>query len=298
VDLRWLRSFVMLSETLHFGRAAERLRIAQPALTQHIQRLERELGVRLFERGPRNVSLTHVGSEFLVEALGVLAQVERAALVAARAQRGELGRLEISFVGSMAYSGILPELLAAFERIAPDVTINLMETDQEFQISFLEEGRTDIALVRLPVGSLPATIGTNVVKKERVVACLREGHPIAARAIRLRDLADEPFLLTHLTEGHGFYDTALRVCRSAGFVPRISSRSHQFATIVGLVAAGRGVALVPESVAKLKVPGVVYSDLVDCELTSNVAIAFRKKGNAPATDRFIALCAALGKRTK
>lgn len=293
MDLRWIRSFVTLSEILHFGHAAERLRIAQPALTQHIQRLERELGVRLFERGPRNVSLTSVGCEFLVEARAVLAQVERAALVAVRAQRGEVGRIEISYMGSMAYSGILPELLAAYEHIAPDVIIGLMEADQEFQMAYIEEGRADIALVRLPLGELPEGISTIIVKRERVMACLRSGHRLSGNPIRLTDLAEEPFLSTHLMEGQGFYGTALNICRASGFEPNITSRSHQFATIVGLVAAGRGIALVPESVTKLTVPGVVYEELVGCEFTSDVAIAFRTNGNASPTHRFITLCSDL-----
>jgi DNA-binding transcriptional LysR family regulator len=284
---------VTVADTLHFGRAAERLHRAQPALTQHIQRLEEELGVRLFERGPRNVSLTPVGSQFLVEAQKVLQQVERAALVAARAQRGELGNIEISYVSSMAYSGILPQLLAAFEELAPDVTVGLTEADQESQMTFLEEGRADVAFVRLPVNILPDNCGTITVKKERVVACLRDGHALAGRPVAIPDLANEGFLATHLSEGHGFYDTFLRICRGSGFEPHVASRSHQFATIVGLVAAGRGIALVPESVKKLTLPGVIYEDIVGCDITSDVAVAFREDGNAPATQRLLNLCAGL-----
>ncbi|GAB7534579.1 LysR family transcriptional regulator [Burkholderia sp. 3C] len=291
MDLRWIRSFVTLAETLHFGRAAEKLRLVQPAMSQHIQRLESALGVRLLDRGPRNVNLTPVGHEFLVEARGVLAQLERASLVAARAQRGEVGRLEISYASSMVYSGILPALLSAFERIAPDVAVGLTEADQQSQITFLEEGRADVAVLRLPAGALPAMLQTVVVRREGVMACLREDHRLAGKPVHVADLRDEPFLATHLREGHGFYDTALRVCRAAGFAPRIVSRSHQFSTIVGLVAAGRGVALVPESVAKLALPGVVYEALDDCELMSDMAVAFRAEGNAPWTVRFIELCA-------
>lgn len=294
MDLRVLRSFVTLADTLHFGRAAEKLRRAQPAMTQHIQRLEQELGVKLFERGPRNVSLTPVGAQFLVEARKVLEQVERATLVAARARRGELGHIELTYVSSMAYSGILPQLLAAFEALAPDVTVGLTEAEQDSQMSYLEEGRSDVALVRLPVRRLPDNFDTITVRKERVVACLRAGHHLAGRPVAVADLAGEAFAATHLTEGRGFYDTFLRICRAAGFEPRVTSRSHQFATIVGLVSAGRGIALVPESVRKLTLPGVVYQDLVECDITSDVAIAFRADDNAPSTQRLLALCAELG----
>ena len=294
MDLRRLRSFVTLAETLHFGRAAERLHRAQPALTQHIQRLEEELGVTLFERGPRNVSLTPVGAQFLVEARKVLEQVERATLVAARAQRGEVGHIEISYVSSMAYSGVLPQLLAAFEELAPDVTVGLTEADQESQMTFLEESRSDVALVRLPLDRLPDDFSTITVKRERVVACLRDGHRLAGQPVAVADLAQEAFAATHLAAGRGFYDTFLRICSAAGFEPRVTSRSHQFATIVGLVSAGRGIALVPESVTKLTLPGVVYQPLINCAITSDVAVAFRAHGNAPSTQRLLDLCSALG----
>jgi DNA-binding transcriptional LysR family regulator len=293
MDLRCLRSFVTLADTLHFGRAAERLRRAQPALTQHIQRLEKDLGVRLFDRGSRNVSLTPVGSQFLVEARKVLEQVERAALVAARAQRGEVGHVEISYVSSMAYSGILPQLLTALEETSPDVTVGLTEADQGSQVLFLEEGRADVAFLRLPVRDLPEHIGTITVRRERVVACLRTGHRLAGQPVAVSNLANEVFLATHLAEGHGFYDTFLRICRGAGFEPNIAIRSHQFATIVGLVAAGRGIALVPESVKKLTLPGVVFENLLECEVTTDMAVAFRVEGNAPSTSRLLDACVAL-----
>lgn len=296
MDFRCLRSFVTLADTLHFGRAAERLHRAQPALTQHIQRLEEELGVKLFERGPRSVSLTPVGAQFLVEACKVLEQVERAALVAARAQRGEVGHIELTYISSMAYSGILPQLLAEFEAIAPDVTVGLTEADQESQMRYLEEGRADAALVRLPLSRLPDNFGTITVRREPVVACLRHDHRLAGSAVHMSELAGEPFLATHLEEGHGFYDTFLRICRAGGFEPRVNSRSHQFATIVGLVAAGRGIALVPEPVKKLTLPGVVFADIVGCAITSDVAMAFRANGNAPSTQRLLDLCADLGGR--
>lgn len=290
MDLRCIRSFVVLAETLHFGRAAERLHLAQPGLTQHIQRLEQELGVRLLDRGPRKVNLTPVGEQFLVEAKKLLAQAERAALVAVRAQRGEVGHVEISYASSMTYSGILPKLLNSLERLAPDVTVGLSEADQDTQLSLLQEGRSDLALVRLPVGSLPTGLATATLRKEAVMVCLREGHPLAGRPIALADMKNEPFLTTHLREGQGFFDVALRLCRAAGFEPRIESRSHQFATIVGLVAAGRGSALVPESVSKLTLPGVEYWPLKAATLTSDVAVAFRTEGNGPATQRLLDIC--------
>lgn len=291
MDLRYLRSFVTLAEILHFGQAAEQLHIAQPALTQHIQRLEKELSVRLFERNPRKVSLTPVGAQFLIEARAVLAQVERAILIAARAQRGEVGHIEITYVSSMMYSGFLPRLLDVFKTNSPDITMNLTEADQDSQFAFLAEGRSDVALIRLPTGELSADFNIITLKKERIIACLREGHHLAGRSVTLQALAAEPFLTTHHASEYGFYGTTMTLFRQAGLKPNIVGRSPQFVTIMGLVAAGRGVALIPESVSNIIFPGVIYAELDECHLTSDLAAVFRTSANSPATDRLMSLCA-------
>ncbi|MFP3588524.1 LysR family substrate-binding domain-containing protein [Paraburkholderia sp. SIMBA_055] len=211
------------------------------------------------------------------------------------ANETEVGHIEISYVSSAAYSEVLPQLLVAFEKLAPEVTIGLTEADLEPQMVFLEEGRVDVALVRLPAGELATGLTTMTLRKERVVACLRADHSLASKELEIPQLANERFLSTHLREGYGFYDVALRICNSAGFEPHIVSRSHQFATIVSLVAAGKGVALVPESVRKLTMPGVVYADLSGCEVTSDIAIAYHAADNSPVARRFFGLCAEFGR---
>lgn len=291
MDPRRLKTFVAVADTLHFGRAAERLHIAQPAVTQQIQLLERELEVTLFDRRTRSVRLTPVGEEFLVESRKALAQIERTELVAKRAKRGEIGKVEISHVSSIAYSGLLSRILVEAQRVIPDVSLGVRELDLEVQLQNLDEGRIDIALVRLPTGPLPSGVVAMTLRRERVVACLRRDHPLAGAPVDVASLAGEAFIGTHLREGFGFFDAQLRICRAAGFEPNIVSRSHQFVTIISLVAAGRGVALVPEPVSRLSFPDVVYLPLRDCPIASEIALAYRYDGASPAANRMVDLCA-------
>lgn len=293
MDFRKLRTFVTVADTLHFGRAAERLGIVQPAVTQQIKGLEVEVGVQLFERGTRAVALTSVGAEFLVEARATLAQAQRAMLVAARAQRGEVGRLEIAHVSSMAFSGILSRLLVEFAAVAPNIDVGVTEMDAEPQLEQLAEGRIDVALVRLPVAELPAGIVLKTLQREPVLACLRPDHPLANKPVAVARLAEEDFIGTHLRAGLGFFDTQLRICRDAGFEPRIVAQSRQFVTIVSLVASGRGVALVPKPVNRLKMPDVTYNPLARTNTVSEVAMAWRSDRLTPPVQRFVDLCAEL-----
>lgn len=290
LDLRRLRSFVTVAETLHFGRAALQLHLAQPALSEQIRQLEREVGAQLLVRDRRSVSLTPLGRLFLVEARKTLAQTERAALVVARARRGEIGKVEIGHVSSVAYSGLLSQVCYRFRQLAPDVVVGVAELDLDQQLVRLAEGRIDVAFIRIPAGTLPDGVTTLTLMREPVLACLRIDHPLAGGPVSLSALADEPFILTHLYAGLGFYDAALRACHGAGFEPRVVHRSSQFVTITSLVAAGRGVALVPASVRNLHMPDVVYRPLRGCTVSSEVAIAYRSDEPAPSVLRFIRLC--------
>ena len=290
MELRRLRSFTVVAETLHFGQAAERLHIAQPALTQQIQQLEHELDIRLLDRDRRSVRLTPVGALFITEAQKVIAQVERAILVAGRARRGELGQIEIGHVSSVAYSGVLARVLMAFQRSTPDAMLNVRELDLEPQLAELADGRLDVAFVRLPTGPLPDGVRTCTLCREPVLVCLHRDHPLASGSVHLAALADEPMLATHLRQGFGFYDTMLRACSAAGFNPRIANRSRQFATIVSLVAAGKGIALVPQPVSRLAMPDVVYRTLADVDIHSEVAALYRAEEDSPVVLRFVHLC--------
>lgn len=288
-DLKRLRAFVTLAELLHFGRTAERLNIAQPALSQQIQQLERDVGAQLLLRDRRSVQLTPVGALFLDGARRTLDEAEKAAAIVARANRGEIGEIEISHVSSLAYSGLMSRICYACRQQMPDVRLGVRELDLEPQLEALANGQVDVAFIRLPAGPLPDGIVTTTLREESVLACLRDDHAVAGEAVAVADLADADFIGTHLRAGLGFYDTLLRICEAAGFAPRVTHQSRHFPTIVSLVAAGRGVALVPGPVARLSLPDVRYWPLSGVTTTSAVGIAHRRDDPSPAVRRFIAL---------
>ncbi|MCP4559101.1 MAG: LysR family transcriptional regulator [Bosea sp.] len=294
MELRRLRCFATVAELLHFGRAAERLKIAQPALSLQIQLLEKELGVVLLERDRRRVELTPVGAILLGEVREILAREERARLIVQCARRGELGRIEIGYVGSVAYSGVLARSVTSLGRQAPDIELSIHELELEEQLDQLREGRIDVAFLRLPAGDKAKELAVVPICEEEVMIALPIGHRLSeCGGIRPAALASETFLATNLREGLGFFDTQLQICRDAGFEPRIAARARHFATMMNLVAVGRGVALVPSPVSRLALPGVVYRAL-QTRRTSPVAVLHRPGDRAPALARYLALCVAAG----
>jgi DNA-binding transcriptional LysR family regulator len=297
VELRHLRYFVAVAEDLSFRGAADRLRLAQPALTHQIQALERILGARLLNRTKRSVELTEAGSLFLEEARMTLRQAERARLVGARAGRGELGCIEIGYVGSTASAGILSSNVFSFRQSYPSVDLRLTEMDTDRQLEDLAEGRLDVGFIRPPVPQYPLGIVAMTILNEPVIVALRKDHPLAAQsAIPVAALANEPFITTHVKEGIGFYEHMMSVCRKGGFTPRVVQRARQFVTIVSLVGAGLGVALVPGCMRSVQPPDVTYRPLADARDHSELAVAFRRVERAPAAKAFIEQMRGVAKR--
>jgi DNA-binding transcriptional LysR family regulator len=250
VELRHLRYFVAVAEDLSFRGAADRLRIAQPALTHQIQALERILGARLLNRTKRSVELTEAGSLFLEEARMTLRQAERARLVGAQAGRGELGCIEIGYVGSTASTGILSSTVFSFRRAYPAVDLRLTEMDMDRRLEGLAEGRLDVGFIRPPAPEYPLGVTAVTILKEPVIVALRKDHPLAVKtAISVASLANEPFITTPC-------EHMMSVCRQGGFTPRVVQQARQFATIVSLVGAGLGVALVPGCMRSVQLPDV------------------------------------------
>src|SRR5215207_4822370 len=194
MELRHLRYFVAVAEELHFGRAAERLRIAQPPLSRQIRDLEREIGAPLFERVPRGVELTPAGSAFLPEARLTLAQAERAQRTAQRAARGETGRLRVGFVEAATYSGILPDVLGFFRMHLPDIGISLLEMDPVEQAEAFRDGRIDLGMLHSPPADADRWLRVEPVYSDALVAALPNGHALAGRSrLTLGTLAAEAF---------------------------------------------------------------------------------------------------------
>jgi DNA-binding transcriptional LysR family regulator len=273
MELRHLRYFVAVAEELHFGRAAQRLHMAQPPLSQQIKRLEEELGVELLHRTKRRVALTEAGEAFLREASLALSKVEEAAEAARRAGRGETGTLSVGFVGSAAYE-VLPGVLKAFRGRYPDVEVRLEELTTAQQVRALGEGRIEVGFVRPPVGE--EGLAARTVLREPLVAVLPGDHPLSEQgAVPLGALAEEPFVMSPRRLGPSFYDRIVDACREAGFSPRVVQEAVQMQTIIGIVAAGIGVALVPASERNLARKGVVYKSIRGKRPEVEMAVVWR-----------------------
>jgi DNA-binding transcriptional LysR family regulator len=284
VELRHLRYFVAVAEELHFGRAAVRLHIAQPPLSQQIRRLENELGVELLRRNRRSVQLTDSGRLLLEESRPLLVQAERIEQLLGQSSAGEVGRLGIGFVGSATYE-TLPRILREFRSRFPKVELRLEELTTAGQAAALKAGRIDVGLIRPPVGD--SSLELTPLVEERLVAALPDSHPLAARKkVPVAALAEEPFVLVPRQLGTGLYDDVLAVCREAGFSPNVVQEASEMQTIVSLVSAGIGVSLVPESVETFSPPRVAYRPLTGPNASLEIALAHRPDDRSPLVARF------------
>ncbi len=286
MELRHLRYFVVVAEELHFRRAAERLHMSQPPLSQQIRALEEEIGVQLLARNQRRVELTAAGAAFLVRAREILEAVEDAARLARRVQRGEVGRLAVGFVGSAMYS-FVPELLRAFRESAPDITLRLQELGTSDQIRQLEDGRLDVGFMRLPRQHPELMIET--VMEEPVIVALPDLHPLAAHTeLTLEDLRGQPLVLLSRTGAPGLR-AALE--GAIGNEDDIVQEAVEMQTLIGLVAAGVGLSLVPQSVRLLMRQGVSYRPLAG-DLGVRLEMAWRKSDESPLLAKFLAMARA------
>jgi len=288
--LRHLRYFIAVAEELHFGRAAQVLGISQPPLSQQIQALEQEIGARLFERTNRRVELSEAGRLFLQEARLVLAQVDKAADVARRAQLGELGELKIGFTSSAPFNSSIPQAIFAFRQAFPAVHLNLQEMSSTEVAESLVDESIQVGLMRpLP---LPDSLSVVELMREPLVAVLNAGHPLvegSERGLHLAQLAEEPFVFFPRTYGSGLYAQLLNLARDAGFSPHFAQEAGEAMTIIGLVAAGLGVSVLPASYQRIRIDGVVYRTLLDQEAVTAVWLVQRKGQQTPMAKAFVAL---------
>lgn len=290
MELRHLRYFIAVAEELHFGRAAERLGISQPPLSQQIQALEEEIGARLFERTNRRVELTDAGRLFLDESRQVLAQVDKAVLLARRAHLGELGELKIGFTSSAPFTSTIPSSIHAFRKAYPDVHLDLQEMSSRQVLKALLEESLQVGVIR-PL-ALPDAVHWVELFREPLVAVLRADHPLAAGSedgLAIAALAEEPFVFFPRSYGTGLYDQIIALTRQAGFSPRIAQEASEAMTIIGLVSAGLGVSILPASFRRTRVDGVVYRTLSDPEATTAVWLVRRQNEGSPLALSFIDL---------
>ena len=287
-EIRHLRFFLALAEELHFTRAAARLRVAQPHLSQEIRRLERELGVLLFHRTRRRVELSAAGSAFQEGAAAVMAALADAVDRAQRAERGESGSLVVGFVGSAAFAPF-PEALRRFRAETPAVRLALEELTTVQQLAALRRGAIDVGLMRAMSLDEPDLV-LHEVRREPFVVALPRAHPLATRRrIALAELAGEGWIAFENTAGPGLHLQLLRACEAAGFTPRLTQTVGHIPTMMSLVAGGLGVSLVPEQVRALRPPGVRLVRLGEPAPATAVVAGWRRDEISPAVARFVAL---------
>ena len=268
IDLRQLRYFIAVAEELHFGRAAQRLGMAQPPLTQQIQKLERAFGYRVFVRQGRKTTLTDAGLVLLEEARRILLQVDQAIDNARRAGRGETGQLTIGTPPSVMLTR-LPAIIRKYRERFPAVRFVLKEMSTSAIAAGLLAGTLDIGFLREVdvCGALPL----ETILRESVVAILPAAHPLAAGArLRLRQLAKEPFVLFPRQVGTAFYERFISFCVDAGFTPRVIQEATQWQSVVTFVETGLGVSIAPAGVQRFHSKGVVYRELSGLETTVSV----------------------------
>lgn len=278
--LRHLRYFVVVAEERHFGRAAERLHMAQPPLSQQIRRLEAEVGVELFTRTTRRVDLTAAGDAYLARARTILAEVDDAAGEARWVAAGVVGHLVIGCVGSATYS-LLPALSRRLAEDLPGVDFSFRgEMLASEQAEALRSGTVDLALVRRPVAD--SGFDVTLLRSDRLVLAVPAAHHLAARKqVRVADLEGVDLIVHSAERRSAMYDVVRRLCLDAGFAPQVRHEAGETSTVVTLVAGGRGVAVVPEPVRALALDDVVYRPLVRPATTVDLVAAHRAGRSEP-----------------
>lgn len=286
VDLRVWRQFVTLAEELHFGRAAARLHMTQPPLTQAIAQLEATLGVRLFERSRRHVALLPAGTALLPEARELLARAQRLPDLARAAASGQVGRLRLAFVSTIGFER-LPAWVRAFRETSPQVVLELVESTGDVQLQALERGEIDAGVMLHSPGFAPPHLHHLPVLREPLVLALPEHHPLAtATRLSLRQALAQPLVIFPRRIVPSLYDAVFALYHAGGQLPQVAQEAIQMQTIVNLVSAGMGVAWVPESVTQFRRAGVVYRRLPGLPLCETSLVWPQGSANA-AVGRFV-----------
>jgi DNA-binding transcriptional LysR family regulator len=286
LELRQLRTFLAVAAELHFSRAARRLHVSQPALSQQIRALERTLGAALFDRSSRATELTPAGRVLLDAAPRVLFEAERAQSLVTQAANGAVGLLNVGSVGT-ALASITPRILRSVREHFPDLQLEVSQQDTAAQLVALADGSLDVGLVR--AADPTETVAIEHLVAEPLLAALPSDHPLAgAASIVPEDLADEPFVLWPRPLGRAFFDIITRYCLDHGFSPRIVAEGADIETQLGLVAAGLGVSLQPSYYANLRPPGVVFLPLEGEVPQIALQVAWRRADRSPAVAHFVA----------
>jgi DNA-binding transcriptional LysR family regulator len=287
IELRHLRYFVAVAEELHFGRAAAKLGIQQPPLSQQIKQLEGEVGHALFTRTSRSVTLTAAGHELLERARRTLTRLQEDLNAVRRVGRGEVGALAVGFAGS-AILTMLPDVIRIHRRDYREVQLRLLEMATSEVIAHLLDGTVDLGFLRDP-GEVPG-LAIESLLREPFVAVLPTRHRLATQKnIAVARLKGEPFVFYRRSMGPVAYDRTIGLCEQHGFQPQIVQETPQWPTAIRLIAAGLGVSIAPACVSKLAIPGVVFRPIVVKEAFTEIALGRRDEPITPTAEAFVRL---------
>lgn len=292
MELRHLRYFIAVAEELNFTRAAERLCISQPPLTQQIKALEAELGFALFDRSNYRIELTDAGRAFAAETSRILGDVRAAVQIAQRAASGETGLVRIGFTESASFNPVVTAGLRRFRLEYPQARITLEESPSLTLLTALRDGRIDAAFVRPPLRD-PIVIAFHPLDDEPLVVAVPRGHEFAARpSIELRDLASQMFILYPRAIRPGLADAIVTACEQAGFTPRVAQYAPQLSSTINLIAAALGVSIVPQSMQGMQPHLVSYVPLRESPLTASLGIAHRAGERSRSVLNYVAIASA------
>ncbi|GAB2473876.1 LysR family transcriptional regulator [Comamonas humi] len=285
---RQLEHFVAVAQELHFSRAADRLGIAQSAVSVQIQQLERELGVRLLQRHKRApITLTDAGELLYAEAVAALRHMERAQQVGLLAAQGLGGHVRLGYVASAVTSGLLTRMLGHFRPGHEQVHMQVIAMETPRQLQALESGEIDVGLVRTR-RRYPDGVETAVVHSEPLIVAMSENHPLARKpSLKAADLGNQTFIAPQFNETEGFAEVLARLAAVAGFSATATYRVNDFITATSLAAAGYGIVVLPESSRLFSQPGVTFRPVSDFRETVSLALAYRRREGSPAVRAFV-----------
>ena len=295
IDWHSMRSFVAVAEERHITRAAERLNTQQPPLSMRMRALEKRLDVQLLRRKPRGVELTAAGEVLLAHARTLLEQHARALDAVQRAGRGELGRLCVGTIPTGPMHPLMPSSVRQFRELYPDASVTLEECMRDELLQRLCGEQIDVAFMRsAPQDASGQGLAVEILLTEPMVVALPYGHALGKRGatspVAMRDLKGEPFIVFARQQGPAFYDSTLAACQRAGFSPHIAQEAPRVTTALGLVAAGLGVSVMPASMQRIALDGVVFRAIDDrAGLKAVLALGWRKNDASPALANFVAL---------
>jgi DNA-binding transcriptional LysR family regulator len=285
MELRHIRSFLSVAETLHFGRSARLLNLSQPALSLQVKALEDELGVQLLKRNRQGTVLTAAGQAFREDVAVALEKLEFAKRKAQWASAGKLGHIRIGFISTAGFE-IVPNLMRRFRKSYPDVEFSIRNILTGTQLEMIDDGLLDVGFLRLPIENRKE-IEVTTIHREPFVAILPSWHSLSAKKeIRLRELKGNPFVMYAREYAPGFHDLLTGILSDAGVVPKVVQTAGEMPTLISLVDAGVGVSIVPASVAKRVVSKVVVCSITDRLPESEIGLAIARQNTAPVIRRF------------